>query len=427
MVTGAVDSVTRAVVPVEARRGSRREEAGADGVGVDGAMGFDLVLNVARDTLSVRARQIGSDSLSSEQMFEARGGTAQARREAAMRENYQRDLQAGSPARYDRSSVGVRSKMKAATSDATVSAAQPAGDPARVPRDHVERPGPTPSKNPSPPPMSESTVRPETSLRGGSVVRALSGTPQSEKSKPPASTSTNVTGVSRTVALATSGQAADTVAGKLGQALGAARVSGAESSRAAAPAGDPSASRDLQTSPKKSSGTAQFQPSQSDGRADRSRLGSEAAPNKFDELVRSIRMRSGKWQSSARMHLNPPKLGRVQIDVRMDGERLLIDVRTESADATKALTERSADLRAALAEQGIIVDRFDIDTYAFHGSGTEGGVGGDFDQMAGQREAGSGAGKTSVRTGAGTRDTGHTDSIVEDWQVVAERRLDIKV
>ncbi len=82
--------------------------------------------------------------------------------------------------------------------------------------------------------------------------------------------------------------------------------------------------------------------------------------SKFDQLVRSIRLGPGGRQSSARLLLEPPELGRVQVDIRMEDDQLLVKVRTESAEARELLSGRAAQLRAALASHGINVDRFDV-------------------------------------------------------------------
>ncbi|MBI4717327.1 MAG: flagellar hook-length control protein FliK [Planctomycetes bacterium] len=87
----------------------------------------------------------------------------------------------------------------------------------------------------------------------------------------------------------------------------------------------------------------------------------EAAPRgEFDGLVRSLRMHLGPRSSSARLHLHPPELGRVFVDVQLSGDELRIDVRTETEAARKILLERSDQLRTALEQAGVRVDRFDV-------------------------------------------------------------------
>jgi len=88
--------------------------------------------------------------------------------------------------------------------------------------------------------------------------------------------------------------------------------------------------------------------------------GAAVKASDFDKLIRSLRFQTGLHQSSARMRLHPPELGRLLVDVRLNGEELRIDVRTQTETARALLIERVADLRAALAEAGIHVDRFEV-------------------------------------------------------------------
>ena len=85
-----------------------------------------------------------------------------------------------------------------------------------------------------------------------------------------------------------------------------------------------------------------------------------AVRSTFDRLVRSIRLRTAAQESSARLHLDPPEMGRVLVDVRMAGGALQIDVRTETPQARKLILARSPRLQAALEQQGIRVDHFEV-------------------------------------------------------------------
>jgi len=71
-------------------------------------------------------------------------------------------------------------------------------------------------------------------------------------------------------------------------------------------------------------------------------------PTPFDKLIRSIRLRTGEKLSTAQLRLNPPDLGRLVVDVRMEGARLTVDVRTETAAARDLLQDRVAQLKGAL-------------------------------------------------------------------------------
>ncbi len=80
----------------------------------------------------------------------------------------------------------------------------------------------------------------------------------------------------------------------------------------------------------------------------------------FDQLVRSLRLNVGHQRSSARLHLRPPELGRIRVDAQMDGERLRVLVQTETPEARALLHSRVAELKSALEQHGIKVDRFDF-------------------------------------------------------------------
>ena len=100
----------------------------------------------------------------------------------------------------------------------------------------------------------------------------------------------------------------------------------------------------------------------SDAASDASRAAAEAesdrtgAPSPFVSFIRSIRMQGGESRSSARIRLNPPELGAMTVYVRVNGDRIRVDVRTESADAARRLQSHVADLKTALRQQGLSVD-----------------------------------------------------------------------
>ncbi len=78
----------------------------------------------------------------------------------------------------------------------------------------------------------------------------------------------------------------------------------------------------------------------------------------FARLVRSIRI--GERISSARLQLHPPELGRMRVDVRLTGDQLALDVRTETQAARDLVAQRAGELKLALEQHGIWVHRFDV-------------------------------------------------------------------
>ena len=80
----------------------------------------------------------------------------------------------------------------------------------------------------------------------------------------------------------------------------------------------------------------------------------------FERLVRSIRLQVGERHSTARMQLDPPELGRMRVDVHFHGDSVELEVRTASESAREVVAGRASELRAALEQQGVRVQRFDV-------------------------------------------------------------------
>jgi len=92
----------------------------------------------------------------------------------------------------------------------------------------------------------------------------------------------------------------------------------------------------------------------------RSDAAREAPTSAFDKLVRSMRFRTGERQSTARLQLTPPRLGRILVDVRMAGDDVRIGVRAETSEAARMLADRAEALRNSLQSQGIRVAEFTV-------------------------------------------------------------------
>ncbi len=80
----------------------------------------------------------------------------------------------------------------------------------------------------------------------------------------------------------------------------------------------------------------------------------------FDRLVRSIRTQVGPRVSTARLQLMPPELGRVRIDVRVVQQRMELSIQAQTPQARDVLASRLTELRSALADQGLTLDRCEI-------------------------------------------------------------------
>jgi hypothetical protein len=166
------------------------------------------------------------------------------------------------------------------------------------------------------------------------------------------------------------------------------------------------------------------------GRSDR-----VTEPTPFYQLVRSIRLRTGDKISSARMQLDPPELGRMRVDVRVVGDRAEIQVRTETPEAAYRLHGRAIELKAALEQHGIRVDRFDVEVEAFAFESFSPGSNG-----SGHANVKQGAGESTdgpLRWGSDPARDAQTSPWFEpdltdlwhsaQWFNVAERRVDVRV
>ncbi len=86
----------------------------------------------------------------------------------------------------------------------------------------------------------------------------------------------------------------------------------------------------------------------------------EPAPTRFDDLIRAIRVRAGEKSTSARLQLQPPRLGYMEVDVRLEGDQMRIEVRTETDEARRRVHEQSMQLKSALESAGIDVQQINV-------------------------------------------------------------------
>ena len=172
------------------------------------------------------------------------------------------------------------------------------------------------------------------------------------------------------------------------------------------------------------------------GAGDAGRAAAEAHTTKetdFDRLVRSLRMRGGLHRSSARMHLQPPELGRMLVNVRMDRDELRIDIRTQNAEARALLYERVSRLRVALEQAGIRVDRFEvtadfaIDRLPESGPGDASGADAGVRAHADRREPRDGWPRGPARPAPQDAVASPESEATMTGSDVAEARLDIRV
>lgn len=156
----------------------------------------------------------------------------------------------------------------------------------------------------------------------------------------------------------------ETPADQVGRLLATSRPSGAQSGRAV---NGVSTNGQAQSAQSRQSFERLAPQSRSSGKYEgtqQNQASTSTQRSEFDQLIRSIRMTTSPHRSTARLQLNPPRLGRVRVDVRMEGQMLRIDVQTETGEARQLINERLAELRSALENHGLHLDRVTVNVEA---------------------------------------------------------------
>jgi flagellar hook-length control protein FliK len=80
----------------------------------------------------------------------------------------------------------------------------------------------------------------------------------------------------------------------------------------------------------------------------------------FERIAHVLKMQSQSGTSSARIRLDPPALGRVDLQMRMSGDVLRVRLTPESEDARRLLMSDADQLKVSLERHGVKVDRLEI-------------------------------------------------------------------
>jgi flagellar hook-length control protein FliK len=75
-----------------------------------------------------------------------------------------------------------------------------------------------------------------------------------------------------------------------------------------------------------------------------------------------------------RLRLSPPELGALRLDIRIQDGALVANLQTETDAARVAILENLPALRERLAEQGVRIERFDVDLMQRQSNGTSSGM-----------------------------------------------------
>ncbi len=377
---------------------------------------FDAVLALAQSLVGVGTSGLGPKA-SPSQMFEPAANNSRESTTPSAQNQH-------TPDRYDRTSVTVRRNAAPAAIRESSPTTQDPADSVRV----------QPHRSTAPTP---NFLR-EDGAGGPRVSSKMTPMPGNHASRP-LNTTMNDTNVSSMVERhsaaptreisSAGGASTKNSAQRVAQLLAVSRPGGVESTRGVASSAS-SASTDRRAAQQKAAaqdskapqrfGTS---PNESSGRVSSSRR------SLFDELVQSFRLRAGGRRSSARLQLNPPELGRLDVDVRVVDERIEIDVRTQTKAARQLLEGRAATLTAALEQHGIHVERFEVSAESADPDGRAGFDGGASNETA-HEEQSQPSDTTSTLAGVAAVD-GDSEVIADGGEpvvgAVAETRLDISV
>lgn len=79
-----------------------------------------------------------------------------------------------------------------------------------------------------------------------------------------------------------------------------------------------------------------------------------------NDVQRVLLSNLGQKHSVVRLHLSPPELGRLTIDMRMDQDNLKITFKADNPQVGELLQSSASALASALAEQGVVLERYEI-------------------------------------------------------------------
>ncbi|NLX13316.1 MAG: flagellar hook-length control protein FliK [Phycisphaerales bacterium] len=84
-------------------------------------------------------------------------------------------------------------------------------------------------------------------------------------------------------------------------------------------------------------------------------------PGSIRELAHILRGRAGLHNSNMTLRLDPPELGQVRIEVRMQQQELSLRIQADTEAGHDALHSKLGDLRDALERQGIQIKEMDVE------------------------------------------------------------------
>lgn len=341
-----------------------REVAVGDGEGLGGV--FDALLDTVRSAFASQTET--SSRVSPSQMFEAPVADAREHRQSTMREQYREAAGSKLDAqRHDATSVQARRSSVAETGFGgdQVSPKEPVAEIRAVAGSDAVAPASREQNGRADAPQSTEAKFQAVESRAFAPDASSPKNSTANQMLPMDPSAAQAAGAARSTSLASvhsRGAAHSSAAGQIAQLLATGRVGEADTLRAVV---STSSSGDAKFSTSSRQPAAQNLSQSNDSptgsRATRESAG-EAERTSFDKLVSSMRLRLGARNSSVRLRLEPPELGRIRVDVRMAGTVIRINVQTETEAARQMLSDRVGRLRASLQQHGIHVERFEVVT-----------------------------------------------------------------
>ena len=86
----------------------------------------------------------------------------------------------------------------------------------------------------------------------------------------------------------------------------------------------------------------------------------QTAQENLNRIVQIIRSNIGRRQSQMTVQLDPPQLGKLRLDIRLNDNILQLNIMTETTEARQIIIDRMETLRANLETSGIQISRFEV-------------------------------------------------------------------
>jgi flagellar hook-length control protein FliK len=89
----------------------------------------------------------------------------------------------------------------------------------------------------------------------------------------------------------------------------------------------------------------------------------------IERVARAFRVTEGR-EGLVRLRLNPPELGSLKVEIRLQSGALTAHLEAETPQARSLLVDNLSMLRERLAEHGVRIEQFDVDLADRHSGGS---------------------------------------------------------